>query len=119
MLVKGPDSRLYIYTAEDFLTYVKAHILNRPDEDEDVQTLRTSYFYNSMKCEIDKQGRINFPQEFLDHARVKKEIVFIGTIDRIELWGRECLESKMADGKMEPGRALSKMNKYTEKSDRE
>ena len=103
MLVIGYDSCLYLYTKEAFHEYVEKNILNLPDDDETARALKTSYFYNARECDIDKQGRINIPREFLKHAHVVKEMINVGTIDRIEIWGREFLEARMQEREMAPG----------------
>lgn len=37
-------------------------------------------------CVVDKQGRIVIPQELKDYAGISDDVVFIGVLDRIELW---------------------------------
>jgi MraZ protein len=37
-------------------------------------------------CVVDKQGRIVIPQELKDYAGIGDDVVFIGVLDRIELW---------------------------------
>jgi len=101
MLVKGYDSCLYIFTEEAFVEYVNSRILNGSDVDKNSRYLRTAYFYGSCEREVDKQGRINVPQDFLDHAKIKKEMVNIGTLDRVEIWGKEFLEAREFAGELD------------------
>ena len=34
----------------------------------------------------DKQGRILIPQQLREHANLEKEVTFIGTSSRVEIW---------------------------------
>lgn len=38
------------------------------------------------ECELDKQGRINLPNNLIQHAALDKECVLIGVSNRIEIW---------------------------------
>lgn len=38
------------------------------------------------KCEIDKQGRLLFPQKFLRRAMLGDDVVLIGLYDHLEIW---------------------------------
>ena len=41
---------------------------------------------------FDKQGRIAIPQYLIDLAKIKKEILIIGTLDKLEIWNPELYE---------------------------
>jgi MraZ protein len=38
---------------------------------------------------IDKLGRIQLPQNLIEYANIKKEIVINGALDKIEIWSKE------------------------------
>ncbi len=40
----------------------------------------------------DKQGRITIPTELLEIARIKKDVMIIGVLDRFEIWDPEVYE---------------------------
>ena len=44
------------------------------------------FFSNVARRVCDKQGRIQIPDELIDFAGLKGEVVFVGFKDRIELW---------------------------------
>ncbi len=47
----------------------------------------TRFFYSAAtEVEIDKQGRINLPNNLIDFAKIDKECRVIGVADRIEIW---------------------------------
>ncbi len=39
-------------------------------------------------CDVDKQGRILIPANLREYAELEKEIVFIGTTNKIEIWNK-------------------------------
>ncbi|MDH7569469.1 MAG: division/cell wall cluster transcriptional repressor MraZ [Armatimonadota bacterium] len=41
------------------------------------------------ECSVDSQGRILIPPVLREYARVEKEVVIIGAVNRVEIWGKE------------------------------
>lgn len=114
VLTKGVDKCLYIYTEEEWLKYVEEHILNRPDEDEEARKLKLVYFSNIVECDIDKQGRINIPQEFIDYAEIDKEMVNVGSVTYIQVWDKKKHTEKLSKPDMKSDILMNKMNKYVD-----
>jgi MraZ protein len=55
------------------------------------------YFYSgAMESVIDDHGRILIPPQFRDHANLNKEIVFVGVMNRFEIWNKEVWEKEFA-----------------------
>lgn len=42
-----------------------------------------------VECSLDKQGRILLPQRLRVEANLDREVVLLGTINRVEIWDRE------------------------------
>ncbi len=42
-----------------------------------------------MECPIDKLGRILVPPTLRDYAELSKDVVFLGMLQRFEIWSRE------------------------------
>jgi MraZ protein len=114
-LVKGFDQCLYMYTEEGYKRYADTHINNRPLEDAEASDLQFFFYSNSREVELDGQGRINLPQDFIDHAAIKKEMVNIGFGDRIEIWSKERYEAKVSSTLKDPKKLLGSMLKYVPK----
>ena len=47
------------------------------------------FFSGAIEVELDKQGRINIPQNLRKYASLTKECTVIGVSNRIEIWDRE------------------------------
>ncbi len=50
-----------------------------------------------VECSLDKQGRILLPQRLRDVANLDREVVLLGTINRVEIWNREVWEKENQD----------------------
>ena len=119
ILTKGVDECLYIFTQEAFEEYAQEHILSRPDEDEKARKLKLTFFSSVKDCEIDKQGRIKIPEEFLNYAGIKKEMVNVGAINHIQVWAKEVHSQKINDPEMKQSNLMADMTKYVGKDGRE
>ncbi|MDR1069073.1 MAG: hypothetical protein LBL36_07520, partial [Clostridiales Family XIII bacterium] len=115
MLVKGFDDSLFLYPTEYWEQYADEHIENRPDEDQDAMDVKFLFYQNTCECEIDKQGRINLPKDFVDHAGIGREMINIGFKNRIQIWSKERFEQKTAELAPRSRELFSNMNKYVPK----
>jgi MraZ protein len=115
LLVKGFDECLYMYSEEGYYRYLDTHINNRPEEDIDARNLQFFFYSNSRELELDGQGRINLPQDYIDYAEIIKDIVNIGFGDRIEIWSREKYDAKVNSTDMNPKKLIGEMLKYVPK----
>jgi MraZ protein len=114
MLVMGADKCLYIYTVEAYKRFLDEHLLNRPFEDKSARKLKRFYAANSRDCDIDKQGRINLPQKFINFAGIVKETVTLGNIEHVEIWSKERYESEMDSESIDPDALFADMLKYVD-----
>ena len=101
-LVKGLDVCLYVYTPDAFAAFTEEYVTNRTLEDPNARKFQRFILGGSREIEIDKQGRINIPQDHMDYAGIDKDVVFVGCGDRIELWGAELYAKEMAPGNLDP-----------------
>jgi len=115
MLVKGFDECLYLLTEEGFDAYVEKHIDNRPQEDKRAYDLQFFFFSNSKELDIDSQGRISLPKEFIEFAGIKKEMVNVGFRNRIEIWSKERYDKKSGSDELDPKKLLGNMMDYVPK----
>jgi len=87
-ITRGLDGCLFMFSEEEWklqeqkfksLSFTKqqARIFNR------------IYFSGAQEIIPDKQGRILLPSYLKDYAQIKKEVVFVGVANRIELWAKD------------------------------
>lgn len=48
----------------------------------------------AVECPIDGQGRILIPQSLRSYAKLDKEVVLIGMLNRFEVWSKEIWENE-------------------------
>lgn len=49
---------------------------------------------SAFETEPDAQGRILLPEILVEYAKVTKELIFVGLIDRVEIWPKEVWDEK-------------------------
>ena len=54
---------------------------------------------NGLTVDMDSDGRITIPQEFLDYAGLSNEVVIIGCIDHAEIWSVEAYAIQFGEDK--------------------
>jgi MraZ protein len=115
MLVKDFGDSLFLYPREYWERYATEHIESRPDEDPDAMDMKFLFYQNTCECEIDKQGRINMPKDFIEHAGITREMVNIGSMNRIQIWSKERFEEKTAEIAPRGRELFNNMHKYVPK----
>ena len=87
IVTKGLDNCLFVYSLSEWAELeakIKALPMSRS------RTLQRFFFAGAVEVEPDKQGRILIPQPLRDYASIEKDVTFIGTGDRAEIWSTEC-----------------------------
>ena len=92
IITKGSDNCLFAFTKEDFEESVVSKIKNVAMFDSANQKSLRLLLASAFEAEEDNQGRILVPQELRDYAKIKKQIVFIGAGNRVEIWAEEVWE---------------------------
>jgi MraZ protein len=64
-----------------------------PTSKKDSRMIIRHFCANATNCTMDSQGRILIPQELREKAELQKDVVFIGTVNRIEIWSAENAQS--------------------------
>ncbi len=85
VITKGTEKCLYIYPMDKWKEILnklkKLSLYKRGNRD-----YRRYVLSNAHYVEVDRQGRIQVPQELIKYANLDKEIVIIGNIDFMEVW---------------------------------
>ena len=81
----GQDHCLSVYSDESwaaFMDKLKGMSYN------EVKRLRGLFAYGA-DCEPDAQGRILLPAKLREYASLEKDVVIIGSFDRVEIWNAQ------------------------------
>ena len=88
IITKGTNGCLYAFSKEKF-EEVYNKLTNLPIFDVEVQRPVRTILASAFETEEDKQGRILVAKELRDFAKITKNIVFIGSGNRVEIWAEE------------------------------
>lgn len=81
----GQDHCLSVYSDESWAAFMAK--LKELSYNE-VKKLRALFAY-AADCEPDSQGRILIPAKLREYAGLTKEVVVVGSFDRVEIWSAE------------------------------
>ncbi len=82
-VTKGLDGCLFVLSEEGW-KHLQDKIVAMPISK--ARQLQRFFFSGAAEVEPDKQGRILIPQPLKDYAGIEKDVTFIGTGDRAEIW---------------------------------
>lgn len=69
------------------------------DHAEDLDKIIRHLESESIECVLDKQGRILLPPALRTELALKRDIVLIGMIDRVEIWDKETWDVERQAGR--------------------
>ena len=81
----GQDHCLSVYSDESWAAFMAK--LKELSYNE-VKKLRALFAY-AADCEPDSQGRILIPAKLREYAGLTKEVVVVGSFDRVEIWNAQ------------------------------
>ncbi|MEG1930479.1 MAG: division/cell wall cluster transcriptional repressor MraZ [Anaerovorax sp.] len=111
VLTKGLDSCLYIYSMTEWMKF-QEKLAVLPIADTKARAFVRYFYASAVECEIDKQGRMTIPQGLKEYAKVEKELVTLGVLNKVEIWSKEAWENAENGEKLEPGEFAQQMESY-------
>ena len=87
VMTLGLDGCLFVYPNSEWETFVEQ--LKKLPGNREVRQLQRYFLAGATNCELDKQGRILIPVKLREHAKLEKEVVFVGVLGEIEVWSKE------------------------------
>ena len=85
------DPYLSVYTAKDWEEYVE-RISSLPEAD--AAELQDFILGAAQKCVIDASGRIVLEERLMKHAKIDKNILFMGAGKQIKIWAEEVFNER-------------------------
>ena len=77
-----------------------AILKNMSPGDKDRTSFINSIFSKGIEVSMDQAGRANLPERLLKHAGIEKDLLFVGAMDRFNIWNParfEAFETEMSD----------------------
>lgn len=96
VITKGLDGCLFIYSPSSWEKII-SNLISLPFTKKDARTFMRFFLASANDEELDKQGRINIPNNLLEYAKIKKECIIIGVLDRLEIWDLATYQKIMED----------------------
>ncbi|MCD6166914.1 division/cell wall cluster transcriptional repressor MraZ [candidate division KSB1 bacterium] len=104
-LTIGHDECIYAYPLDGWEQKFGDYEPNRYEEDENTRWKIRQYQDMLDVVQVDKQGRIYLPSHLVKYAKIEKEVLILGTIDKLEFWN--------------PQRFAAELEKYLQKKQTE
>ena len=95
-VMKAVDGSLELYEPEVWAEKEKS-LSALSDFNPDERMLKTLMYESLESVEMDRQGRIALPRDFMQHAAIAKEVVVIGANVKMILWSPEKLSRVLRD----------------------
>ena len=89
IITKGFDEKCLFMFSKEGWKRIQDKIVENPMAKRNIQRFSRWFFSSATMESIDQQGRTRIPQNLIDHADLKKEIVLVGVSDRAEIWSKE------------------------------
>ncbi len=95
----GLDGCLFGYPMPEWEKFVEK-LKGLPGNKEGRQ-LQRYFLAGATSCDVDKQGRILIPTKLRETVGIEKDIVFVGVLDKIEIWSKDKWENSSDFGSMD------------------
>jgi MraZ protein len=87
-VTRGLDKCLFLFTEDEWKaqeTKFKSISFTKSES----RKFNRLYFSGAAQVECDAQGRVLIPKYLKDFAEIKRDIIFIGVSNRMEVWSKE------------------------------
>lgn len=92
ILTRGLDECLLVYPLDEW-EKVKVGLTRYNQFNTDQRFFIRQFLNFVNECELDSQNRILIPPQLMQFAKLKKEIVVLGLLDKLEIWDPEIKEN--------------------------
>lgn len=96
IITRGTERCLLVFRASDLEQFLDK-IVQVGITGSDTRELTRYFSSKAQEEKPDKQGRITIPQNLMDFANIKGEMLFVGAYDHGEAWNPELYQQSDAD----------------------
>lgn len=94
ILTRGYEDAL-ILVNQDMWQKIAQDVINGSFINKNIRDTNRFLVGGAVEIDTDKVGRFIIPEALFEHAGLKKDVVFIGLINWIEIWDKEKWENKL------------------------
>ena len=91
VVTRGLDNCLFVYPQSEWAT-MEQKLKALPLMKADARAFTRFFLAGATECELDKQGRVNIPNNLREHAKLDKDCIVIGVSSRVEIWSKDIWE---------------------------
>ncbi len=91
VVTKGIDSCLFVYPLEEWKIF-EDKLRKLPLVNPDARKFVRFFLAGAIECEADAQGRVLLPAKLKEYAHLKKDLISVGIINRVEIWDKDTWE---------------------------
>ena len=84
-LTRGLDKCIFVFTENEW-NLIEQKLKNTPLNQGASRNFSRMFFSGAFEVTGDKQGRIIMPGPLMEFASIKKDVVLVGVLNRIEIW---------------------------------
>ncbi len=88
VLSRGLDNCLFLFPMDEWKIF-EEKIKELSVTKKDARAFVRFLFSGATNDNFDKQGRITIPETLKEYAKIDKEVVVTGALNRIEIWSKE------------------------------
>lgn len=96
-IMRGHDGALEIYRKETFEVKLE-EIATLPYNQKSSRDFVRLALSSVVELDVDRQGRVQIPQQVINDYHISKDVAIIGVYDHIEIWSRDKWLSYVKDG---------------------
>lgn len=108
VLVMDFDQCLTVYPLEEW-EKIEEKIKALPTMQKEVKDFVRFVYSTATECELDKQGRILIPPTLRERARINKNVLLVGIINKIEIWDKAAWGARSSQNGETIGEALASL----------
>lgn len=83
-----------ILVANSFWSTLSKELVGNRNKDFGVRDIERFILGSAFETEPDDQGRIIIPEALSNYANLQKDLVFLGLVDRVEIWPKSVWDEK-------------------------
>ncbi|MCD7814003.1 MAG: division/cell wall cluster transcriptional repressor MraZ [Lachnospiraceae bacterium] len=87
IVTKGLDGCLFAFPKNEWQIF-EEKLRKLPLTQKNARKFTRFFMGGATMCELDKQGRILLPQNLREFAKLDKDVVLSGNLNRIEIWNK-------------------------------
>ncbi|MFH1422695.1 MAG: hypothetical protein ABIH42_08305 [Planctomycetota bacterium] len=118
-IMPGPGGCLYLFEETKFDEIVNKQFDLGLVAPQNVTDLLRKFSSHAARRVCDAQGRIQVPEELITYSGLKKEIVFVGLVNRIEIWSSDSYHEKDSLSIVDFDKLAEELTKEKNKQERE